>query len=273
MTKPLASIAMPALGLGTFRLTGQTVIEAVKSGLALGYRHIDTAQIYGNEADVGQAIAESGVPRDQLFVTTKIWTEQLAGDRLIPSLRESLAKLRMDAVDLTLIHWPSPGGAVPLKETLDALVEAKRVGLTRAIGLSNFTVAQMAEAIELVGVDMLATNQVEIHPFLQNRAVVDFAKARGLHLTAYMPLAYGKVMTEPVLLDIAARHGTTPAQVALAWLLQQGVAVIPSSTKPANQAANLGAGALRLSDEDMTRIATLDRGERLANPDFAPAWD
>ena len=275
MTTPShpAALSMPVLGLGTFRLKGQTVIDAVKSGLSLGYRHIDTAQIYGNESEVGQAIAESGVPRDALFVTTKIWTEQLSGDRLMPSLRDSLAELRMDAVDLTLIHWPSPGGAVPLKETLDALVDAKRLGLTRAIGLSNFTVAQMRDAIDLVGVDELATNQVEIHPFLQNRRVVDFAQAQGLHLTAYMPLAYGKVMTEPVLLDIATRLGTTPAQVALAWLLQQGLAVIPSSTKPSNQAANLTAEALRLSDQDMARIATLDRGERLADPDFAPAWD
>lgn len=275
MTTPShpAALSMPVLGLGTFRLKGQTVIDAVKSGLSLGYRHIDTAQIYGNESEVGQAIAESGVPRDALFVTTKIWTEQLSGDRLMPSLRDSLAKLRMDAVDLTLIHWPSPGGAVPLKETLDALVDAKRLGLTRAIGLSNFTVAQMREAIDLVGVDELATNQVEIHPFLQNRRVVDFAQAQGLHLTAYMPLAYGKVMTEPLLLDIATRLGTTPAQVALAWLLQQGLTVIPSSTKPSNQAAKLTAEALRLSDEDMARIATLDRGERLADPDFAPAWD
>ncbi|MGN7876432.1 2,5-didehydrogluconate reductase DkgB [Roseateles sp. 22389] len=264
---------MPALGLGTFRLKDQTVIDAVRSGLSLGYRHIDTAQIYGNEAEVGQAIAESGVPRAELFVTTKVWTESLTGDRLVPSLRESLAKLRLEAVDLTLIHWPSPGGAVPLKETLEALLDARRQGLTHAIGLSNFTVAQMREAIELVGVAALATNQVECHPFLQNRAVVDFARAQGLHVTAYMPLAYGKVMADPVLQDIAAKHGTTPAQVSLAWLLQQGFAVIPSSTRPANQAANLQALSLRLDDADMERIATLDRGERLANPDFAPAWD
>jgi len=264
---------MPPLALGTFRLKDQTVVDAVRSGLSLGYRHIDTAQIYDNEAEVGQAIVESGVPRAELFVTTKIWTESLAGDRLIPSLRESLARLRLEAVDLTLIHWPSPGGAVPLKETLQALLDAQRQGLTRAIGLSNFTVAQMREAIELVGVAALATNQVERHPFLQNRAVVDFARAQGLHLTAYMPLAYGKVMAEPVLLDIAAKHGATPAQVALAWQLQQGLAVIPSSTRPANQASNLEAVSLRLDDADMARIAGLDRGERLANPDFAPAWD
>lgn len=268
-----ASIPMPALGLGTFRLKDQTVVDAVKSGLALGYRHIDTAQIYGNEAEVGRAIAESGLSRAELFVTTKVWTEHLAGDRVMPSLRESLAKLRMEAVDLALIHWPSPGAAVPLAETLEALLDARRQGLTRAIGLSNFTIAQMREAIALVGLEALATNQVEIHPFLQNRKVVEFARAQGLHLTAYMPLAYGKVMTDPVLQDIASRHETTPAQVSLAWLLQQGFAVIPSSTRPANQAANLEALTLRLSDADLERIAALDRGERLANPGFAPAWD
>ncbi|WP_174549072.1 2,5-didehydrogluconate reductase DkgB [Roseateles chitosanitabidus] len=274
-TAPRADVGIPmtALGLGTFRLQGRTVIDAVRSGLRLGYRHIDTAQIYGNEAEVGQAIAESGVPREQIFVTTKIWIESLSADRLIPSLRESLRKLRMDAVDLTLIHWPSPGNAVALKETLDALIEARQLGLTRAIGLSNFTVAQMREAVALVGAGELATNQVEIHPFLQNRAVVEAARSLGLHLTAYMPLAYGKVMTEPVMLDIAAKHGTSAANVSLAWLLQQGFSVIPSSTRPANQAANLDAPRLRLDDADMARIATLDRGERLANPDFAPAWD
>jgi len=270
MTHP---VSIPALGLGSFRLQGQVVIDTMRSGLSLGYRHIDTAQIYGNEAEVGQAIAESGVPREQLFVTTKIWTESLSEARLIPSLKESLAKLRLPQVDLTLIHWPSPGGAVPLRETLRALQAAQSEGLTRAIGLSNFTIAQMREAMDLVGAEALATNQVEIHPFLQNRAVVEFARSQGLHLTAYMPLAYGKVMTDPVLIGIAGRHGTTPAQVSLAWLLRQGMAVIPSSTKPANQAANLRALELALTDEEMGRIAALDRGERLANPDFAPAWD
>lgn len=266
-------LPMPALGLGTFRLKEQTVIDAVRSGLALGYRHIDTAQIYGNEVEVGQAIADAGVPRDELFVTTKIWTEHLRGDRLIPSLKDSLTRLRLAQVDLTLIHWPSPGGAVPLGETLQALMDARAQGLTGAIGLSNFTVAQMREAIALVGVENLATNQVEIHPFLQNRAVVAAAREAGLHLTAYMPLAYGKVMSEPLLIDIARRHDTTPAQVSLAWLLQQGFAVIPSSTKPANQTANLRALELRLSEDELRAIATLDRGERQANPDFAPAWD
>ncbi|MFJ3056245.1 2,5-didehydrogluconate reductase DkgB [Herbaspirillum sp. NPDC087042] len=265
--------SLPAFGLGTFRLQGQQVIDSVRMGLELGYRHIDTAQIYGNEAEVGQAIAEGDVARDSLFVTTKIWTENLAGDRLIPSLKDSLHKLRLPQVDLTLIHWPSPDDAVPLKETMQALAEAKALGLTRLTGISNFTVAHMEQAIAAVGAAEIATNQVEIHPFLQNRKVIEFARAHGIHLTAYMPLAYGRVMQDATLQQIAARHGVTPAQVALAWSLQQGFAVIPSSTKRDNLAANLEAVKIRLSDEDMSAIARLDRGERLANPGFAPQWD
>ncbi|MBP1315470.1 MULTISPECIES: 2,5-didehydrogluconate reductase DkgB [Herbaspirillum] len=264
---------LPALGLGTFRLKDQQVIDSVRNGLDLGYRHIDTAQIYGNEAEVGQAMADSGVARDDLFVTTKIWTENLSRDKLLPSLKESLHKLRLDQVDLTLIHWPSPQDELPVADYLQALAEAKAQGLTRLIGISNFTIAHMEQAIAAVGAEAIATNQVEIHPFLQNRKVIDFARAKGIHLTAYMPLAYGKVMEDATLLEIAARHGVSAAQVALAWSLQQGFAVIPSSTRRENLAANLQAQQLTLSEAEMQAIAALDRGERLANPGFAPQWD
>ncbi|MDR6741302.1 2,5-didehydrogluconate reductase DkgB [Herbaspirillum huttiense F1] len=264
---------LPALGLGTFRLKDQQVIDSVRNGLDLGYRHIDTAQIYGNEAEVGQAMADSGVARDDLFVTTKIWTENLSRDKLLPSLKESLHKLRLDQLDLTLIHWPSPQDELPVADYLQALAEAKAQGLTRLIGISNFTIAHMEQAIAAVGAEAIATNQVEIHPFLQNRKVVDFARAKGIHLTAYMPLAYGKVMEDATLLEIAARHGVSAAQVALAWSLQQGFAVIPSSTRRENLAANLQAQQLTLSEAEMQAIAALDRGERLANPGFAPQWD
>ena len=264
---------LPALGLGTFRLKDQQVIDSVRNGLDLGYRHIDTAQIYGNEAEVGQAMADSGVARDDLFVTTKIWTENLSRDKLLPSLKESLHKLRLDQVDLTLIHWPSPQDELPVADYLQALAEAKAQGLTRLIGISNFTIAHMEQAISAVGAEAIATNQVEIHPFLQNRKVVDFARAKGIHLTAYMPLAYGKVMEDATLLEIAGRHGVSAAQVALAWSLQQGFAVIPSSTRRENLAANLQAQQLTLSEAEMQAIAALDRGERLANPGFAPQWD
>ncbi|HUG57483.1 MAG TPA: 2,5-didehydrogluconate reductase DkgB [Candidimonas sp.] len=259
--------------LGTFRLQGQQVIDSVRTGLDVGYRHIDTAQIYGNEADIGLALADSGVPRQDLFITTKIWTDNLAADKLIPSLKDSLSKLGTEQVDMTLIHWPSPEDAIPVAEYMAALLEAKQQGLTRLIGVSNFTIAHMQQAIAAVGVSNIASNQVEIHPLLQNRRVVDFANSQGIELTAYMPLAYGKVLAEPLIQEIAARHNATAAQVALAWLLQQGFSVIPSSTRRANLESNLAARALRLSDEDMTAIASLDRNERIANPDFSPAWD
>ena len=245
----------------------------MRTGLELGYRHIDTAQIYGNEAAVGQAIAASNVARDELFVTTKIWTENLGSGLVIASLQESLQRLGLERVDLTLIHWPSPNDELPVAQYLGELLEAKRQGLTAAIGVSNFTIAHLRQAIEDVGVDEIATNQVEIHPLLQNRNLVEFSRQQGIHLTAYMPLAYGKVLAEPVIQRIAASHGVSPAQVALAWSLQQGYAVIPSSTKRDNLAANLVAAELRLSTEDMAAIEALERGERVANPGFAPHWD
>jgi len=267
-------MSIPALGLGTFRLQGQVVIDSVRNGLEAGYRVIDTAQIYGNEAEVGAAIAASGVPRSELFITTKIWIDNLLRDKLIPSLKESLARLRTDYVDLLLIHWPSPGGAVPVKEFMTALAEAKEQGLARQIGVSNFTVALMQQAIDAVGAKAIATNQIELHPYLQNRKVAEFAREHGIHITSYMTLAYGKVLDDPVIAKIAERHSATPAQVVLAWAIKLGYAVIPSSTKRANLESNLKATALQLSDEDMVQIAALDRGERLTSPEgLAPAWD
>ncbi|AMP00614.1 2,5-diketo-D-gluconic acid reductase B [Collimonas arenae] len=268
------SITIPQIGLGTFRLQGQVVIDSVRNGIEVGYRHIDTAQIYGNEVEVGQAMADSGVARDELFVTTKIWIDNLARDKLLPSLKESLRKLRLEQLDLTLIHWPSPNDAVAVEEYMAALAEAKAAGLTKAIGVSNFTNAQLQRAVATIGATEIATQQVEIHPFLQNRKVVEFARNLGIHITAYMPLAYGKVMQEPVLARIAERHNVNPAQVALAWSLQQGFAVIPSSTRRVNLESNMDVRAIALTAEDMTEIATLERNERLANPDgLAPHWD
>jgi 2,5-diketo-D-gluconate reductase B len=264
---------IPQLGLGTFRLQGRQAIDSVRNGLELGYRHVDTAQIYGNEAEVGEALHDAGIARGEVFVTTKIWTEHLGGDKLIPSLKESLRKLRLDRLDLTLIHWPSPQGAVPVAESMHALLEARSQGLTAAIGVSNFTNALLGEAIDAVGADNIATNQVELHPFLQNRTVAAFAREHGIHVTAYMPLAYGKALLDPVIQAIAARVKATPAQVTLAWLMAKGHAVIPSSTKRENLAANLGALELKLAADDVAAIDALERGERLVSPDFGPVWD
>jgi 2,5-diketo-D-gluconate reductase B len=266
-------MGIPAIGLGTYRLKDQDVIDSVNQALQLGYRHIDTAQIYDNEQAVGRAIADSGIDRDELFVTTKIWISNLAPRKLIPSLEESLGKLGLKQVDMTLIHWPSPDDKVPMEEYLPMLLEAREQGLTKHIGVSNFTIEQLGKAIDLVGAENIATNQVEIHPFLHNRKVAEFAREHDIQLTAYMPLAVGEVMQDPVLQAIGQAHQVTPAQVTLAWLLQLGYVVIPSSTKREHQQDNLHAADLRLSQEDMAAIAALERNQRIADPDFAPDWD
>ncbi|AIR87317.1 2,5-didehydrogluconate reductase DkgB [Pantoea rwandensis] len=267
-------MTIPAFGLGTFRLQDDVVIHSVKTALELGYRAIDTAQIYENEAAVGQAIAESGIARDQLFITTKIWIENLSAEKLIPSLQQSLSKLRSDYVDLTLIHWPSSGAAVSVKESMQALMTAKEMGLTRQIGISNFPIALMKEAIEAVGIENIATNQIELHPFLQNREVVEFAKQQGIHITSYMTLAYGEALKDGTIQDIAQKHQATPAQVVLSWAMQSGYAVIPSSTKRENLASNIEAARVELDAEDMAQIAALDRQQRLVSPEgLAPDWD
>jgi 2,5-diketo-D-gluconate reductase B len=267
-------MTIPAFGLGTFRLKDDVVIASVKTALELGYRAIDTAQIYDNEAAVGQAIEESGVARSDLFITTKIWIENLSKDNLIPSLKESLRKLRTDYVDLTLIHWPSPNDAVPVAEFMQALLEAKKEGLTRQIGISNFTIDLMHKAIDAVGAENIATNQIELSPYLQNTKVVEWAEQHGIHITSYMTLAYGKALADEVIGGIGKKHGATPAQVILAWAMQLGYAVIPSSTKRENLQSNLQAQALRLDPEEMTAIAALECNDRLVSPEgLAPQWD
>jgi 2,5-diketo-D-gluconate reductase B len=267
-------MTIPAFGLGTFRLKDDVVIASVKTALELGYRTVDTAQIYGNETAVGQAIEESGVPREELFITTKIWTENLSKDKLIPSLKESLDKLRTDYVDLTLIHWPSPGDAVSVEESMLALLEAKKLGLTRNIGISNFTIPLMEKAIAAVGAENIATNQIELSPYLQNRKVVNWAKEKGIHITSYMTLAYGNALKDEVIARIADKHNATAAQVILAWAMGEGYAVIPSSTKRENLASNLLARDLKLDAEDQKAIAALDCNDRLVSPEgLAPNWD
>ena len=265
---------IPAFGLGTFRLQGQLVVDSVRNGLELGYRAIDTAQIYGNEAEVGEAIAASGVARKALFLTTKIWVDHYSRDKLIPSLKDSLKKLRTDEVDLTLIHWPAPNNGVPLEEFMSALADARSQGLTKQIGISNFNIELTKQAIAVVGKENIATNQIELSPYLQSRKLVSFLQQEGIHVTSYMTLAYGKVLGDPVIRAIAERRHATPAQVALAWALRLGYSVIPSSTKRENLASNLLAQTLQLSDEDMAEIAALERNGREVNPEgLAAKWD
>lgn len=265
---------IPQFGVGTFRLTGQTVIDSVKMALDVGYRTIDTAQIYGNEAEVGQAIAESQINRNELFITTKIWTEHYSADKLIPSLKDSLQKLRTDAVDLTLIHWPAPSTGISVAEMMQNLLQAKQQGLTKHIGISNFNIDLTQQAIAAIGVENIATNQIELSPYLQNRKVVEFLQAQNIDVTSYMTLAYGKVLQDPVLAEIAQHHQASTAQIALAWALQKGFSVIPSSTKRENLIANLKAQDIQLTAKEMQRIAQLERDGREVDPEgLAPIWD
>lgn len=265
--------ALPKIGMGTFRLKGNDARDAVKSALSLGYRHIDTAQMYENESEVGDGITSSGIPRREIFLTTKVWFDNLHGSDLINSLHDSLAQLKTDHVDLALIHWPSPGDDVPMEEYLGGLRDAQREGLTTHIGISNFTCSQMDRAKAILGDTPIFTNQVEVHPFLANRKVVDHAQKLGITVTGYMPLAVGRVMEDETLIRIGRQRNASPAQIAIAWVASRGVVPIPSSTRPTHQKANLDAMNIRLSADEIAAIDKLDRGERIANPDFAPAWD
>ncbi|QSP96354.1 2,5-didehydrogluconate reductase DkgB [Marinobacter salinisoli] len=265
--------SIPRIGMGTFRLKDNDARDAVKSALSLGYRHIDTAQMYENEAAVGDGITSSGIPRREVFLTTKIWHDQLHASDLINSLHDSLTRLKTDHVDLSLIHWPSPDGEVPMEEYLGALRDAQREGLTEHIGVSNFTCAQMDQAVDILGRDALLTNQVEVHPFLANRKVVEHAQSLGITVTGYMPLAVGKVMEDETLLRIAQQRNVTPAHIAIAWVASRGVVPIPSSTRPSHQRANIEALDIELGEEEIRAIDALDRGERIADPGFAPDWD
>ncbi|ONN49632.1 2,5-diketo-D-gluconic acid reductase [Acinetobacter genomosp. 33YU] len=265
---------IPRFGLGTYRLKEQAVIDSVKTALEVGYRVIDTAQIYENEAAIGQTIAESGVARQDLFLTTKIWVDNFAQDKFIPSLKESLQKLRTDHVDLTLIHWPAPDLGVSIPEIMQLLLEAKQQGLTKQIGISNFNIELTQQAIDTIGVEHIATNQIELSPYLQNHKLVNFLQDKNIDVTSYMTLAYGKVLQDPVLTEISAAHKATTAQIALAWALQRGFAVIPSSTKRENLISNLKAQDIELTPAEMQMIAELDRNSREVSPEpWAPVWD
>jgi 2,5-diketo-D-gluconate reductase B len=262
---------VPALGFGTWQLAGPTCERAVREALAIGYRHIDTAQAYGNEREVGRALAESGVKRDAIFLTTKIAPDNLAARDVTRTLADSLDALGTGHVDLLLIHWPS--AAVKMGETLAAMTEAKAQGKVRHIGVSNFTVAHMREAIDTHKAEIFC-NQIEYHALLAQGRVIDFARAHGIMVTAYCPLARGRIADQKTLVAIAGRHGKSVAQVALRWLIQQdGVAAIPKSSQREHIAANFAIFDFALSDAEMAEIGGLRGDTRVVNPAFAPRWD
>jgi len=262
---------MPKLGLGTWRSWGDECRRAVESGLALGYRHIDTAAMYENEDQVGAAIAASGVPRGELFLTTKVWHDQLAPEAMRRSIEHSLRQLRTDYLDLYLLHWPVPG--MDMGAVLGSLTRLKEAGLTRSIGVSNFTIALLREAVEVVQAP-IACNQIEYHVLLDESKLVAYARSQGVATAAYRPVAKNLVAEFPSVAAIARKHEATPAQVALAWLLEQDlVAAIPKSTHPERQRENLAALQLRLDDEDRAAIARLPKNRRLASGAFPLKWD
>lgn len=265
---------IPALGLGTWELRGEVAERIVECALEVGYRHIDTAQMYGNEREVGRAIRTSGIPREEIFLTTKIWPDRFRRGDLQRSVEESLGRLGVSRVDLLLLHWPNP--EVSLAETMEALLDVHARGWTRWIGVSNFTVALMEEAARLAAPVPLVANQVEYHPFLSQRRVLAACRRLGMALVAYCPLARGRVFESPVIRRIAERHGRNPAQVALRWLIQQeGVAAIPRSAKPEHVKSNFDIWDFELSPEEMAEISALGSpaGRIVALPGLAPAWD
>lgn len=262
---------MPKLGLGTWPMKGAECERAVAGGLELGYRHLDTAEMYGNEEAVGAGLRASGVARGEVHVTTKVWWEHLEPDTMRRACEDSLRRLGMEYVDLYLIHWPS--ATMDLPRALETLVRLRDEGKARAIGVSNFPVALLKRAVEEVGAPV-ACDQVEYHVMLDQSAVVGYARSKDVAVTCYSPVAKNAVAEQPELRRVAEKHGASPAQVALKWLLDQdGVAAIPKAASRANQQANLDALKITLDDEDRAAIARLPKDRRLVNPSWAPAWD
>jgi diketogulonate reductase-like aldo/keto reductase len=262
---------IPAVGLGTWDLRGRTCARMVEQALRLGYRHIDTAEMYGNEREVAEGLRTSGVSRDDVFITTKVWPDHLASDELERATKESLARLRLADLDLLLIHWPS--SRIPLAETMGALCRMKQAGFARHIGISNFTVPLIEEAVRLA-TEPLVTNQIEWHPYLDQSKVVAASRRHGLSVTAYSPIARGRAGSDATLGKIGARHGKTGGQASLRFLVQEGAIVIPRTSRRARLEENMAIFDFELDSSEMDQIRGLaDRGGRVVDWSGAPSWD
>ncbi len=268
-TIEVAGLTVPALGFGTWQLNGEVAEARVADALEIGVRHIDTAQLYANEDAVGRGIAASGVDRDEVFLTTKVARNNAAPADVHRSTEESLRALDVDHVDLLLIHWPAEEIA-PTEATLEALTEVRDRGLTRAIGVSNYPSALLRRAFEVAPI---VTDQVEHHPYLAVDAIREVLDEHGGFLTAYSPIAKGRIAGDPVLTEIASDHGVTAAQVTLRWLLQRGASAIPRTSSPERVRENADVAGFTLSDDELARIDGLNRGERLVDPGHGVAWD
>ncbi len=261
-TLDLHGARMPALGLGTWQLSGSACESAVRLALDIGYRHIDTAEMYGNEAEIGRALAASKIDRSSVFITTKIWSNHLRAKDVGPTVEASLRKLKTDYVDLLLIHWPN--ASVPVAETLGAMMKLKAAGKAKTIGVSNFSVRQMNEAIETKA--PIACNQIEYHLLLNQRPVLDYAHRHQMAVTAYCPLARGRLVNNSTLARIGKKHGKSAAQVALRWLIQQaGVAAIPKASSEHNLRANFAVFDFALDPEDLAVLDRMPANTRIVN--------
>ncbi len=264
---------IPLLGLGTWDLRGRVCTRVVEQALRLGYRHIDTAENYENEREVGEGLHASGVKRDDVFVTTKIWPTHFAPGDLERAARECLARLRLSKVDLLLLHWPNP--RIPLAETLGALCQVKRDGLARHIGVSNFTVALIEQAVK-TATEPIVCDQVECHPFLDQSKVIAACRRHGMAVVAYSPIAQGRARNDKVLARIAAAHEKTAVQICLRFLVQQHIAVIPRTSKIERLSENAAIFDFALSEREMAEISALaHRDGRLIDWAFSgrPQWD
>jgi 2,5-diketo-D-gluconate reductase B len=262
---------IPAIGLGTWELRGRTCARLVEQALRIGYRHIDTAEIYENEREVGEGLRASGVSRGDAFITTKVWTDHLAPREFVRATKESLTRLRLSEVDLLLIHWPN--ARIPLADTVGALCEMKNAGLAQHIGVSNFTVALIEEAVK-VATEPLVVDQVEWHPFIDQSKVRAACRRHGMAVVAYSPIAKGQIVGNDVLKKVGAAHGKTAPQVSLRFLVQEGAIVIPRTSRPERLAENFAIFDFALSPDEMDAIRALahPRG-RIVDWAGAPEWD
>jgi 2,5-diketo-D-gluconate reductase B len=262
---------IPAVGLGTWRLDGRDCVRVVEQAVRLGYRHFDTAQMYGNEREVGEGVRASGVKRAEVFIVTKVAPDNLAPRQLERSVKDSIGQLRLGEIDLLLLHWPNKG--VPLKDTIEALCGVKRDGLARHIGVSNYTVALLDEADKL-SEGRLVCNQFECHPFLDQSKVLAACRKHGMAPVAYSPIARGNAKGDATLQTIGERHGKSAAQVSLRYLVQQGIAVIPRTSKVERLAENIALFDFELSDDEMMQIAKLAHPDgRIVDWAWSPQWD
>ena len=265
--------AIPRIGFGTYRHVGDVAYRSVTNALEIGYRHIDTAEMYGNEREVGKAIVASKLKRDEIWITTKVSPEHLGPGQMLPHAKASLERLGLEKVDLLLIHWPSSGDRYVADDYLAQLANVHALGLATYIGVSNFTKKYIDVALRILGKQAITTNQVECHVLLQNRPIVDYCKQHNIPITAYCPLARGHLSENAGLVAITAKYQATVEQVGLAFLLAEEHIVIPSSTNRSRIQSNWDAQKVTLSAEDIISIRKLDQNRRLVDGAWCPKWD